>query len=63
VVVYDSKNSTFTTPRFQNIDAWKHPNVYVESLISPCSFRLRCRSYAMSLGHESGTKSHPRVGR
>ncbi|RHN65280.1 putative F-box associated interaction domain-containing protein [Medicago truncatula] len=35
--VYDSENGTFNMPGFQNISGWLDPEVYVESLISPCS--------------------------
>ncbi|KAJ1428800.1 F-box-like domain superfamily [Sesbania bispinosa] len=37
LVVYDSRNGTFKTPEIQNINGWMVPEVYVESLISPCS--------------------------
>jgi hypothetical protein len=36
--VYDSKNGTFNTPEFQHSSSsYLDPEVYVESLISPCS--------------------------
>lgn len=36
--VYDSKNGTFNIPEFQHISSsYLNPEVYVESLISPCS--------------------------
>ncbi|GAU24893.1 hypothetical protein TSUD_116170 [Trifolium subterraneum] len=37
VVVYDSKNGTFMSPKNQNFNSWTHTEVYIESLISPCS--------------------------
>jgi len=37
LVLYDSKNDTLKTPKNQNIFRWIEPEVYVESLISPCS--------------------------
>jgi F-box interacting protein len=35
LVVYDSKTGTLNIPEFQNIYDHTHPNVYIESLISP----------------------------
>ncbi|RHN75064.1 putative F-box associated interaction domain-containing protein [Medicago truncatula] len=37
LVVYDSKDGTLEIPTIQNIGGWIHPEVYIESLISPCS--------------------------
>ncbi|XP_027352711.1 F-box/kelch-repeat protein At3g23880-like [Abrus precatorius] len=37
LVVYDSRNGTFKFPEIQNVNGWMIPEVYVESLISPCS--------------------------
>ncbi|XP_058755621.1 F-box/kelch-repeat protein At3g23880-like [Vicia villosa] len=37
LVVYDSKNDTLKIPDIQAINHWMDPEVYVESLISPCS--------------------------
>lgn len=37
LVVYDSKNGTLKIPEIQNINRWMDPEVYIESLISPCS--------------------------
>ncbi|CAJ2658510.1 unnamed protein product [Trifolium pratense] len=37
IVVYNSKDGTFKTPEFQNINPKMILNVYEESLISPCS--------------------------
>ncbi|GAU16388.1 hypothetical protein TSUD_117370 [Trifolium subterraneum] len=36
LVVYDSKNGTSKIPSIQNINGLSSPQVYVESLISPC---------------------------
>jgi F-box interacting protein len=36
LVVYDSKNGTSNIAEIQNINPWMHPQVYIESLISPC---------------------------
>jgi hypothetical protein len=35
--VYDSKKDTFITPKLPSIGRFLLPQVYVESLISPCS--------------------------
>jgi F-box interacting protein len=35
--VYDSKDGTLEIPEIQNIGGWMDPEVYIESLISPCS--------------------------
>jgi F-box interacting protein len=37
LVVYDSKNGTFIIPEVQNLSGRMATEVYVESLISPCS--------------------------
>jgi F-box interacting protein len=37
LVVYNSRDGTFKTPEIQNINSWMVPEVYEESLISPCS--------------------------
>jgi len=37
LAVYDSKNGTVKIPEIQNTNGWMDPEVYVESLISPCS--------------------------
>jgi F-box interacting protein len=37
LVVYDSKDGTLEFPEIQNIGGWMEPEVYIESLISPCS--------------------------
>jgi F-box interacting protein len=37
LAVYDSKNGTLRIPQIQNIDRSMDPEVYIESLISPCS--------------------------
>ncbi|XP_057418403.1 F-box/kelch-repeat protein At3g23880-like [Lotus japonicus] len=37
LVVYNFRDCTFKTPQIQNITSWMVPDVYVESLISPCS--------------------------
>jgi F-box interacting protein len=37
LAVYDSKNGTLRIPKIQNIDRYMDPEVYIESLISPCS--------------------------
>jgi len=37
LVVYDSKSGTYNIPEHQNIDCLMYSEVYVESLISPCS--------------------------
>jgi F-box interacting protein len=37
LVVYDSKDGTLEIPEIQNIGGWMDPEVYIESLISPCS--------------------------
>lgn len=37
LVVYNSRDGTFKTPEIQNINRWLVPEVYQESLISPCS--------------------------
>jgi F-box interacting protein len=36
LVVYDSKNSTLNNVEIQNLDSWICPQVYIESLMSPC---------------------------
>jgi len=35
--VYDPKNGTLKFPMIQNINGWMDPEIYAESLISPCS--------------------------
>ncbi|XP_039686646.1 F-box/kelch-repeat protein At3g23880 [Medicago truncatula] len=35
--VYDSNDGTLEIPEIQNIGGWMDPEVYIESLISPCS--------------------------
>ncbi|XP_061359681.1 F-box/kelch-repeat protein At3g23880-like [Gastrolobium bilobum] len=37
LVVYNSRDGTFKLPEIQSINSWVVPDVYVESLISPCS--------------------------
>lgn len=37
LVLYDSRSGTFKIPDIQDIHGWVVPEVYVESLISPCS--------------------------
>lgn len=37
LVVYKSRDGTFKIPQIHNINGWMVPEVYVESLISPCS--------------------------
>ncbi|RHN66085.1 putative F-box associated interaction domain-containing protein [Medicago truncatula] len=37
LVVYDSKNDTLKIHEIQNINRWMNPEVYIKSLISPCS--------------------------
>lgn len=37
LVVYDSKNDTLKIPDIQTINHWMDPQVYMESLMSPCS--------------------------
>ncbi|GAU24892.1 hypothetical protein TSUD_116160 [Trifolium subterraneum] len=37
LVVYDSKNGTFMIPKIQNLNGCMITQVYIESLISPCS--------------------------
>jgi F-box interacting protein len=37
LVVYNSRDGSFKTPEIQNINGWMVPEVYEESLISPCS--------------------------
>ncbi|MCH87083.1 F-box protein [Trifolium medium] len=37
LAVYDSKNDSLKIVGIQNIDRWMNPEVYIESLISPCS--------------------------
>ncbi|XP_004486107.1 F-box/kelch-repeat protein At3g23880-like [Cicer arietinum] len=36
LVVYNSRDGTFKTPQIQNINDWMVPEIYQESLISPC---------------------------
>ncbi|XP_004486105.1 F-box/kelch-repeat protein At3g23880-like [Cicer arietinum] len=36
LVTYNSSHGTFKTPRIQNIKGWMVPEIYQESLISPC---------------------------
>jgi len=36
--VYGSKDGTLEIPEIQNIGGWMDPEVYIESLISPCSY-------------------------
>ncbi|KAL5097274.1 hypothetical protein RYX36_001601 [Vicia faba] len=37
LVVYNARDATFKTPEIQNINGWMVPEIYQESLISPCS--------------------------
>ncbi|RHN65467.1 hypothetical protein MtrunA17_Chr3g0080211 [Medicago truncatula] len=37
LVVYNSKSGTLKFPKIQNIDYLMDPEVYIESVISPCS--------------------------
>ncbi|KAK7359684.1 hypothetical protein VNO77_01647 [Canavalia gladiata] len=36
LVVYNSRDGTFKVPEIQDINGWMVPEVYIESLISPC---------------------------